>query len=1293
MIKCISRISSIYYEFWNLLLTSSQKEDLNKLDEYANEIIYLKNKIDKKYERINSLKIINKKITNYYSLYLKEIIKDEEKAENIILNSLEEFDENNEDNKIINLKQVIDIDNIFSSSHFRFIIVSLYKNSLGNILKISTDISGKFGYLSDELIGQNLEILMPSFLKNEHNKILEMIIQERIYLEKYEKPKKNIVYVKTKAKFIIPVPLEISIIYDEDRNPFIFAKIDEESEILSLKNIRNYYIILVNKNLNIKYLTSNCMRALNLDNKSINSNRYIVNYIREIDNEVFKILLQSNGENNKLKIAISLLKEYYMSNKLEKLITWTKNNKNFLMNCEEIKMNDKLMGFVFNFQDFELSSSLIIQGKKEKLDFLKLNASTRKKISSNNLDVFQLNNNVIPLNTDKIDFDFNKKEYVFLDNNNRNKIQNISAYYKKIVRKKIQNKQNNSNDNEDESSEFSLNFEQETNNSIENKEEEEEEEEEEEDEDSSSFYEKKQTHKDNNNDDKTNNKDTQISSFKSMRKLNKTYSNKTKVHFKHEELENIKNDINNEIIKVYKVDLSKIHLYRYNFETHKLDRIKKAYNSSKFDERIGIENSMSHSINEERVKKKRTPLNDIMKLTFTRLFILPEIKKLKRKETASTTKFLNKYISEKKCNLSIQLLIIVFFLFFIHVTFFYIYIFTFSLYTRREISNIARINRYLSNLRDNANDIFYQSFHLAILNNPNFNNFFPTRETLKKESKAKLLMLYLETLDLIQFLNEYKQSLPRKYINILNEYNTDIISISGSLTTNSTNKKLINLLYEFTYCVYNYAISDDEDIHLRNLDYNFILYNSKIFYSESFESYLNIYLNIYKDKKNYAIKIILILICLFIIILVLLLYFIYKANKYVSNDKEKILKFFFQIDVISIKNSISKCEQFIDKDKNWLTGSNLKNNYENNNDEIESNDDYDDLLKEDLRIIELLKNNKKNEEENSKNLQKDKKKVIIETGTHNLIIILIIITIFLSFIFILVLIILYKMYNSFYNYTILYLIIQTHKTTFSKYFNFIRIYITYNQKEDYDPLIQYIKQSLYDKEHYLFSINNDFLIEIMSRANKKGLPHKSLNLINSLIKDDLCLYFSEYALTYDIKCDEFCDGIVRHGLIGILNYGIHSLLYIMKKMEQNLNLAKQKGYKYNEIYYGTEYYQTLFPENKNEWEQYNKLNPFRNINGQIIKNVTVLTEVIYKNITKIFNNLIEQEIIDGYVYIQKFLIICIFLFSIIAYVPTIFYIIPDIARKNIDINKKKKLLAIIPRDILTDIIHKNEGKL
>ena len=146
-------------------------------------------------------------------------------------------------------------------------------------------------------------------------------------------------------------------------------------------------------------------------------------------------------------------------------------------------------------------------------------------------------------------------------------------------------------------------------------------------------------------------------------------------------------------------------------------------------------------------------------------------------------------------------------------------------------------------------------------------------------------------------------------------------------------------------------------------------------------------------------------------------------------------------------------------------------------------------------------------------------------------------------------------------------------------------------------------------------------------------------------------------------------------------------------MEQNLNLAKQKGYKYNEIYYGTEYYQTLFPENKNEWEQYNKLNPFRNINGQIIKNVTVLTEVIYKNITKIFNNLIKQEINDGYVYIQKFLIICIFLFSIIAYIPTIFYIIPDIARKNIDINKKKKLLAIIPRDILTDIIHKNEGKL
>ena len=56
----------------------------------------------------------------------------------------------------------------------------------------------------------------------------------------------------------------------------------------------------------------------------------------------------------------------------------------------------------------------------------------------------------------------------------------------------------------------------------------------------------------------------------------------------------------------------------------------------------------------------------------------------------------------------------------------------------------------------------------------------------------------------------------------------------------------------------------------------------------------------------------------------LLILLIFSLSGFENNDATTI-----------IKNSISKCEQFIDKDKNWLTGSNLKNNYENNNDEIE----------------------------------------------------------------------------------------------------------------------------------------------------------------------------------------------------------------------------------------------------------------------------------------------------------------------------------------------------------------------
>ena len=57
---------------------------------------------------------------------------------------------------------------------------------------------------------------------------------------------------------------------------------------------------------------------------------------------------------------------------------------------------------------------------------------------------------------------------------------------------------------------------------------------------------------------------------------------------------------------------------------------------------------------------------------------------------------------------------------------------------------------------------------------------------------------------------------------------------------------------------------------------------------------------------------------------------------------------------------------------------------------------------------------------------------------------------------------------------------------------------------------------------------------------------------------------------------------------------------------------------------------------------------------------------------------------------NKLLIGLIILYISLFVLFTIFYIIPNIVRKNMNINKKRKMLMIIPKNILFEIIMKNK---
>ena len=221
----------------------------------------------------------------------------------------------------------------------------------------------------------------------------------------------------------------------------------------------------------------------------------------------------------------------------------------------------------------------------------------KKKLSKEDFKI--INGNFIPSNKDKIDFDYKQKEYVFLESNNNYHIETVVNFFND------KNKNDNKN-NYEESSEISSGYS--LNQGEFNSEEIEEIEEEEsiESDDESSNYESK-------NIDKTE-QNEKVNSVKFNIERNEPNKLKT-IKERRYTLKKKTIDYNLGINDcAYKVDLSKITLYRYNFKTNTFDDLKKMYNSSKFEEKMGLETSISDRLKRQKTVKKKTPLNKMMKL-------------------------------------------------------------------------------------------------------------------------------------------------------------------------------------------------------------------------------------------------------------------------------------------------------------------------------------------------------------------------------------------------------------------------------------------------------------------------------------------------------------------------------------------------------------------------------------------------------------------------------------------------------------------------------------------------------
>ena len=298
----VSKATSLYYDFWTLIIinklnVTNNLDDLNKI---GSEIIQINKKIEEEYEVLIKIKPDNYDLISFYSNFNENVLNNQEKikkGKNKISNSSYNNISDSQEIQFSNF----DINTLKEKDLFKYIILSGNKKSLANIIEISINLCHVFGYYKDEIIGKNVNYLIPELFHKTHNMLINDYnekAQSTFYKELFsndnyipEYLERN-VYAISKSKFLIPLKLKVYFVQNEG-NEFIYivevTKIKDFQDILE-KNEENDLkcVILTDENFYIQTFTPNCVNYLKINDSYINANYNIINYIKQLKNEYLK---------------------------------------------------------------------------------------------------------------------------------------------------------------------------------------------------------------------------------------------------------------------------------------------------------------------------------------------------------------------------------------------------------------------------------------------------------------------------------------------------------------------------------------------------------------------------------------------------------------------------------------------------------------------------------------------------------------------------------------------------------------------------------------------------------------------------------------------------------------------------------------------------------------------------------------------------------------------------------------------------------------------------------------------
>ena len=137
-------------------------------------------------------------------------------------------------------------------------------------------------------------------------------------------------------------------------------------------------------------------------------------------------------------------------------------------------------------------------------------------------------------------------------------------------------------------------------------------------------------------------------------------------------------------------------------------------------------------------------------------------------------------------------------------------------------------------------------------------------------------------------------------------------------------------------------------------------------------------------------------------------------------------------------------------------------------------------------------------------------------------------------------------------------------------------------------------------------------------------------------------------------------------------------------MNSQIKNVIENGYSYNELYYGTSNYSIIGPEEEN---------PFYLFNDEMFKNFTIIVSYLVNSVFNDLTESVDKSLNNLFSTLKKnIIIINVIAFTFLA-LFYIFYIMPFCIQKNLLLNKTRKMLGIIPKDIFLEILqHEKMGE-